>query len=242
MLRTLWVLLAMPLGTVSVSLLSIAMRPFDSRRRLFKFFYRSWARWVLWVCGARWQAHGRPPAGEKACFLVGNHLSALDIPLLVAAAGGGLRFMAKHTLFMIPVFGWAMRLNGFIPIDRSSARKTRKSIERMLGRLGRDLAWVAVFAEGTRSEDGRLLPFKRGLFKVLKEAAVTVVPFHISGTREVARRGRWRVRGAPVVVRFDHAIPPEEIRGMKSEDLLERVRARVEALGRQATGEAHSWN
>ena len=230
--RTLWVLTVMPLVSLVVSMFCLVSRPFDRRRRLFGWVLRSWSRLMLWLCGARWRAQGLP-AGLERCFLVGNHVSAIDIPLLVAAVSGDLRFMAKHTLFRIPFFGWAMRWNGFIPVDRTSARRAARSIDRMLERLDRDLRLIAVFAEGTRSEDGSLQPFRRGLFTVLKRAGIPVLPFYIGGTREVVRRGRWRVRAGRVSVRFGTAIAPEEVQRLTPDQLLERVRERVLALAPQ---------
>ena len=100
---------------------------------------------------------------RQAAVYAANHQSQFDIPALVLAMPVDFRVVAKRSLLYVPVFGWALWLAGFIFIDRSNREQAIKSLDRATGRL-RSGTSVAIFAEGTRSPDGTLLPFKRGGF------------------------------------------------------------------------------
>jgi len=208
--------------TLFISVVSRAHRPFS-------WCLLVWARAILLVSGARLTIDGAEHAPHgKACFFAGNHQSALDIPVLIAARRGCVRFMAKKSLFRIPVFGWAMWRSGHVPIDRSSARAAHKSLERMLVCLRRDPISFVVFPEGTRSIDGQLLPFRKGAMKICQRAELGIVPFTINGSLAVVKRGEFRVRPGPIGLRFAEPISAVEAGAMSPDELRDRVREAVE--------------
>jgi 1-acyl-sn-glycerol-3-phosphate acyltransferase len=187
-----------------------------------------WARWTLAICGVRLtiEGAGRVPA-DQAGFYVGNHQSALDIPIVIAALSGDVRFMAKNTLFRFPIFGWVLWMYGFVPIHRARARITLDSLTRMYERVRRDPISLVVFPEGTRSRDGRLLPFRRGTMKICRRVGLPVVPFTIDGSHLVTPRERIRAYPGPVRLMFGKPIPADEVAGMSNEELHDRVRQAI---------------
>lgn len=189
---------------------------------------RNLSRLVLRVFGVRLNVGGMSPEETRLPrYYAGNHQSALDILVLMSALRGNLRFMAKRSLFRIPVFGWAMSRHGHIPIDRTDARTAAQVLQGLVDRLREHPVSLAVFPEGTRSSDGRLLPFRPGAMKIAQRAGLAVVPFAVDGTLLIHQRKSLRIQPGPVRLTFGRPIPAEEVAAMSSRELAERVFAEV---------------
>jgi 1-acyl-sn-glycerol-3-phosphate acyltransferase len=135
-----------------------------------------------------------------------NHQSHMDIPILFAALSGwNFRFLAKESLFTIPVFGPAMRRMGHVAIDRGNRRKAMESIQEAVDLVSRGIG-LLVFPEGTRSMDySKLQEFKTGGMIVALKCHAQVAPLVLEGSGGVLpKHGR---RLAPGVVRL-RALPP----------------------------------
>jgi len=193
-----------------------------------------WARAILLSAGVRLTIEGSEGLNDAAPrFFVGNHQSALDIPILIVALRGRVRFMAKDSLFRIPIFGWVLLRYGYTPIDRSNARLTLRTLDRMLDRLERRPVSFAAFPEGTRSPDGRLLPFRMGTMKVCQRSGFPVVPFSIDGSLAVHDRSKFAVRPGAVRLVFGEPIPADQVASMSTSKLHQRVAQTVaRQLGR----------
>jgi 1-acyl-sn-glycerol-3-phosphate acyltransferase len=179
-----FVVVTMPiwwLGAAAVWLVTVA---FDRRRVTLHLYSCAWASFYvvmnpLWR--ARFTGRSRVPWGQPV-VLVANHLSLLDI-LVVYGLFRPFKWVARADLFRVPVVGWNMRMNDYVPLVRGD----RESIRRMMDHCRRHLARgasVLIFPEGTRSRDGRLQPFKEGAFRLAAEAGVPLIPIAISGTAE----------------------------------------------------------
>lgn len=190
---------------------------------------RLWSRLVLGAAGVRYTADYDPAIeARRPAVYACNHQSLFDIPVLVLAMPADFRMVAKKSLLHVPIFGWALWLAGFLFIDRSNRERAIATLDRAARRL-RGGTSIVVFAEGTRSRDGTLLPFKRGGFVLAIEAGVPVVPVSIAGGRDILAKGTLRLRPGVMKVRFG---PPVETAGMTYEmrdALMARVRDRVDA-------------
>ena len=196
--------------------------------RLLMPLARLWSRLVLAAAGVRWEAQYDPglPRQRPAVYAA-NHQSLFDIPVLVLAMPTDFRMVAKRSLQFVPVFGWALWLAGFLFIDRSNRQRAIATLDRAAERLRRGTS-IVVFAEGTRSTDGTLLPFKRGGFVLAIQAGVPVVPVTLVGGRTVLAKGSLRPRPGLMKVHFG---APIETRGMTyemRETLMARVRHQLE--------------
>jgi len=198
-----------------------------------------WSSLVLAATGTHPTYHGTENVRKYLpCVYISNHLSNLDIWAITPMLPDETRFVAKRSIFWIPFLGWALAAAGFIPIDRKNRSQAIRSLSRASGRIraGRP---VILFAEGTRSRDGRLGPFKKGAFRLALEAGVPVVPVAISGSGHVLRPGSLRVRSGPVRVSF---APPIHVRPYQPHDtagLMAAVRrAIVERLDPSEVGGA----
>ena len=165
-----------------------------------------WAKCLLWCAGIRIEADLSALDAHGVYLFMANHQSHMDIPILFAALSGyNFRFLAKESLFSIPVFGPALRRMGHVAIDRQNRRKAMESIQEAVDLVSRGVG-LLVFPEGTRSMDhAGLQEFKTGGMIVALKCRAQVAPIIIAGSgRILAKHGR---RLSPGVVRV-RALPP----------------------------------
>jgi len=186
-----------------------------------------WCRIILALAGVRVRVDGveNIPASEPVIFL-SNHQGAFDIPALQGYIPVTFRWVAKRSLFKIPIVGWSMSLAGYISMEREKGRSAYRSLERAAASITTGTP-VLVFPEGTRSPTDELMPFKRGAFLLVRKSGVPVVPVAIEGSRDIMKRGSLAIRPAEISIRFGK---PIETRGVKEAELMERTRQAIEAL------------
>ncbi|NPB09444.1 MAG: 1-acyl-sn-glycerol-3-phosphate acyltransferase [Thermodesulfobacteria bacterium] len=201
---------------------------FDRRGRLTHRIGVFWLRGILWVSGVKLEVRGLEHLrrGESYIFAA-NHRSQFDIPVLAVALPYQIRWLAKESLFRIPLFGWALKAIGYIPVDRRNPRKGLKSLEAAALKVREGFS-VVIFPEGTRSPDGRLLPFKTGGFVLAIKSGHPVVPVAICGTERIMPKGKLYVRPGLVRVKI---LQPIETRGLslrEKTELATLVRMKIE--------------
>lgn len=175
----------------------------------------------------KFSVEGPVPADidRRGYVVVSNHESTAD-PFLLSWLPWDMRWVAKEELFHLPLIGWLMRLGGDIPLRRGDRSSSAAMFEECLATLTRGCS-VMIFPEGTRSPDGRLLPFKDGAFKIAIEAGAPVLPIAISGTRECRPKGSLWFGRATARARI---LPPIPTAGLQSKDvamLRELTRGRI---------------
>jgi len=199
------------------------------RTKAFIKLARLWSWLTLKILGVRFTAayHARLAASRPSIY-VANHQSQLDIPALVMAMPVDFRFVAKRELLIIPVFGWALWLAGFVLIDRRDRERAIQSLQRAARQVRRGTSFV-VFAEGTRSPDGQLLPFKKGGFVLALEAGVPIVPVSIRGGHALLPKGSLRARRGTIEIVFGEPVETSVYTLDTKDSLIEVVRGRIAA-------------
>ena len=189
----------------------------------------------LRVVGVRVIAERRAPLDPQKTYLFfSNHLSNLDPPVLLPLLPGRTSVFIKRSLLKVPVLGYGMKLASFIPVDRDgSVEGAKQSVEAAVNTLAAGVN-VTSFVEGTRSSDGKLLPFKKGPFYLAMESGAAVVPITIAGTDKLMPKGSLKVRSGTARVIFHDPIEPKNY--ASREDLMAAVRAAIES-GSDATSE-----
>lgn len=199
---------------------------FDGSGRVGHAVARFWSRCALSVARVPVAVTGQEMVPvEGPVIYMGNHQGSFDILALTRSIPRLFSWVAKEELFKVPLFGAAMRRAGYIPLDRSDGRKALKSMKLAAERIASG-ASVVIFPEGTRTEDGSLLPFKRGAFLLARMAGVPVVPFTINGSREINPRNRLELRPGTISVTFAPAI---QATGISEAELMEKVREAIAA-------------
>ncbi|HEX9200801.1 MAG TPA: lysophospholipid acyltransferase family protein [Acidobacteriaceae bacterium] len=168
------------------------------------------------------------PAGVS-CIFLSNHVSNLDPPVLFPVLPGMSSVLLKKELMRIPLLGTAMRMAKFVPVERGNVRESAQKSVAAAAEALRSGLHILIFAEGTRSKDGRLAAFKRGPFYLAKETGAPIVPIAISGTERMMRKHSAAIVPGVARVEFLEAIEPEKF-GSR-EELMQAVRgAMVAAL------------
>ena len=136
-----------------------------------------------------------------------NHVSNLDPPVLIPVIPGRCSVLVKKELFRIPILGTGMKVADLVPVDRSNREAAIESVNAAVQVLQQGLHMV-IFPEGTRSEDGRLLPFKKGPFHLAMESGVPVIPVTLLGTFESWPKTRFALRPGTATVVFHPPLDP----------------------------------
>lgn len=163
--------------------------------------------------------------GHTSCIFMSNHVSNLDPPALIPHIPGRTSAFLKRSLMKIPVLGYGMKLGEFVPVDRD--RRVASAIESVAAaqRVLKKGLHITTFVEGTRSLDGRLLPFKKGPFYLAMETGVPCIPVSIYGTEAMMAKGSMRVTPGTAHIVFHAPIDPRSF--ATREDLMAAVRAAI---------------
>jgi 1-acyl-sn-glycerol-3-phosphate acyltransferase len=185
------------------------------------------AKMALWLAGVRLVVAGREkiPQGRAVVYMP-NHQSNADPPAAIAVLPPVL-VMAKREFFRVPILGRAMRLRGFIPVERKHRERAIAAVEKAVESLRAGNSFLA-YPEGTRSPDGRLQPFKKGVFVMAIKAGAPIVPISISGSSKIMRKGEALIRPGTIRITLHDAVPTEgftvEDRGKAIQMVREAIR------------------
>ena len=168
-----------------------------------------WARRAMTLAEAELEVEGLEHIDRDHSYLMmSNHQSAYDIFSLFVAFPGSMRMIAKKEMFVLPIMGGGMKAAEFIELDRSNRERAFAALERAKRTIASGInIWIA--PEGTRSNDGALLPFKKGGFVMAQQTGVPILPVTIDGTRDILPAKDFRVRrGQRAKITFHPPIDP----------------------------------
>lgn len=196
---------------------------------------------------------------EGSYVLAPNHYSEFD-PLIVAVAvwrtGRAPRFMAKESLFRVPVLGWALRRTGMVPVARTSSAASAKQTMAQSAELVEHGRGVIVYPEGTLTRDPDLWPMrgKSGAVRLALADGIPLIPMAQWGTQEIMGRYQkglslWPLR-KPVRVLIGEPVDVSDLRGRSGEPaalteatarVMDAITALLEEL-RDAKAPTERWN
>ncbi|MGF2734088.1 lysophospholipid acyltransferase family protein [Marinobacter sp. DUT-1] len=195
-------------------------------------YCREWSAALLRLVRANLTVRGEVPdfGDGRRYIIMCTHASHYDIPVSFVSLPGSIRMLAKKELFSIPLLGQAMRAAEFPSVDRSNRNRAVRDLEKARDMMESGIVlWAA--PEGTRSPDGKLLPFKKGCFHLALDTEAVIVPVAIRGIHQVLPARTWQINlGQPVDVRVGQ---PLDVAGRSKQDLPEimaEVRIRLEDL------------
>ena len=166
-------------------------------RALYKFYF-----------GSRVYNPERVPL-KGPVILAANHASFLDPPLVGAGVRRGIHYLARESLFDVPVLGWILRRWNTVPVDREGggARGLKAILDRLLAGGA-----IILFPEGTRSQDGRLQPARSGIGLTVIKSNAPVIPVRVFGTYEAYGRQVRFPRPKRVAVKYGQPMDFETLR------------------------------
>ena len=176
------------------------------------------------LAGVKVEVHGLDALPRRNYVFMSNHVSNLDPPVFIPRIPGRCSVLVKQELFRLPILGTAMKMAELVPVDRSNREAAIESVRAAAEVLRHGLNMV-IFPEGTRSVDGRLLPFKKGPFHLAMATGVPVVPVTILGTAECWPKGTWAMKPGTARLIFHSAVDPASFRDRDA--LMAAVRQQI---------------
>ncbi|NTW53599.1 MAG: 1-acyl-sn-glycerol-3-phosphate acyltransferase [Chlorobaculum sp.] len=199
-------------------LYSLVLNLFDKSGDRFHGIAAWWGRFAARLLGIGVEVEGEENYQPGQNYLVvSNHAGMADIPLILGAMKLNIRFMAKEELGKIPVFGWALKTGGYVMVKRGQNREALQSMLQAVDTLKKGKS-IHIFPEGTRSETGKILPFKRGAFIIAQKAGVPVLPVTIVGSHLITPKKSLKINKGTIRLIIGKPIPPNP----SAEALMER--------------------
>lgn len=179
------------------------------------------------ICGVRVIQHGREKIAPGTTYVfLSNHQGNFDGPVLVHAIPRDLKALIKQEMMRLPVLSIVLKHVKFVPIERLNPKQARASIDAGARLLKEGYSFFA-FPEGTRSRDGKLGEFKKGVFIMALKGQVPIMPITIVGSAQIQPPGKYAIRPGRVKIIYHDPILTA---GMQLEDRHRLVQLTREAI------------
>ncbi len=209
-------LLLIAITCVPFSIVAILSLPIDRSGKTYFWCGRTWTKFALFVCRIKLKINGLEKVDPYGNYiLVSNHASGFDIPVLMSTFPH-VRIMFKKELSYIPFWGQALRWGHHIMVDRGKGSEAMKSLDRAANDV-RSGGQVLLFAEGTRTRDGKMQPFKRGAFALAAKSGVPIVPVTVNGSYKILPKGSFDIRPAQITVVIESPIDTSAVKTREDE-------------------------
>ena len=147
-----------------------------------------WGKLVCWITLVKVTVKGQENIDAKKTYVfVANHQSAYDIFAVYGYLGHNFRWLMKKSLEKIPFLGWGCKRAGHVFVDNSTPAAVRETMATARKQLQKDMS-ITVFPEGSRSWDGKMIPFKKGAYLLAVQFNLPIVPVTIDGAFDVMPR------------------------------------------------------
>lgn len=191
-----------------------------------RVFFRN----ILRLAGVKFEVHRSPGFDpQKTSIFISNHVNIFDPFVAYSAIPQFFRGFELESHFKIPIYGWMMGRFGNIPVPDVPSRE---SLEIMTQRSKRALdsgISLIAFAEGSRTRDGHVQPFKKGIFNLAHKFGIPIVPVSIVGAYQFFQTGNWMLFPGKITVYLHDTIDTSNIGRADVEALRQRVQETVAA-------------
>ncbi len=183
--------------------------------RLLYALARFCIRAAGWICRVRVQIQGRGKIAPGVPYVfLSNHQGNFDGPVLLHAIPRNWKALIKKEMMRLPILSLLMKQVQFVPIERRNPKQAQAGIEYGAQLLTKGHSFIA-FPEGTRSRDGSLGEFKKGVFIMAIKAQVPIIPVTILNSSAIQPPGVYSIRPGLIKVIFHDPVPTA---GMDLED------------------------
>ncbi len=214
-------------ATIVLGLLNLLVSLFETDGRRQVAIAQYWSRVLLFIAGVKLEIEGLEKIDPKGSYVfVSNHVSYMDTPVVLGHIPLQFRFLAKKSLFSIPLLGYHLKRAGHIPVPRENPRAAIQAMSEAAKAIRDRGVSILIFPEGGRSLTG-LKPFKEGAAYIAIKAGVPVIPLCLKGTLEVLPLGSLNVRPGRVLLRVGDPVATSHLtlhdRAQLSGELYQRV-------------------
>ena len=223
MLRLLIAYILSVVFTTFWGLVGLVLAPF-SNRLATTIAVRNWGRSMLWGWGVNVEVEGFEKLPQDiSTIIMYNHQSSFDIFTFGAVIPFEWKAIMKKEVLNIPFVGWVSKIGGHYFVSRDGSSDDTKEVKKIVSEI-KGGASVILAPEGTRSYDGRLLPFKKGGFLIAMLAGVPVVPMFMWGGKNIINKNEFKLVPKTINVKIFDPIDVSLLpRGKKGREELENT-------------------
>ena len=217
----LWIASAVHFFTICTLLVLLGVF-IDPRKndRPQRWFFRN----ILRLAGVGFEVKYAPGFDRtRTSFFVCNHINIFDAFVIYSAIPQFVRGLELESHFKVPAYGWMMKRFGNIPVPQNATPAEYKLLLKRTKKALDSGVSLIVFAEGTRTRDGRVGPFKQGVFRMAIQFGYPIVPMSIVGSYEFNRKGSWVLNPSKIVVHMHDTIETAEMTKNDADALMVRV-------------------
>lgn len=219
-----WILISFL--SVFLGLLATAVGLFDKSGNNSHKISSLWCRLLCKLNGVKLEIVGQENIlTDKPQIFVSNHQGYFDIFALSGYLPVQIRWVAKSSLFKIPFVGWAMSASGYIPVERDDRKKSYEAFNKTIEKIKAGSS-IIIFPEGTRSQDGRIGPFKKGSNLIASRSKSPMVPVTLIGSGDIIKKGSAVVTPGLVKVIISPPVEPNNNK-KENEEILESIRRTI---------------
>jgi len=186
-----------------------------------RWFFRN----ILRIAGVKFEV--RRAAGfdpKRTSLFVCNHVNIFDPFVIYSAIPQFVRGIELESHFKVPVYGWIMgRFGGNVPVPDVPSREGLQRMNRLAKEAFDKGISLIAFAEGSRTRDGHVQEFKKGVFKLAQRFGVPIAPMSIVGSYEFFRTGQWMLHPGKITVYMHDTIETSEAGPADVDELRQRV-------------------
>jgi 1-acyl-sn-glycerol-3-phosphate acyltransferase len=191
---------------------------------------RAFFRNILRLAGAGFEVRRVPGFdATRTSIFVSNHVNLFDPFVIYSAIPQFLRGFELESHFKVPVYGWMMGRFGNIPVPDAPSREGLEIMtQRAKAALDSGVSLIA-FAEGSRTRDGHVQPFKKGIFNLAQRFGIPIVPVSMVGSYQFFQTGHWMLHPEKITVYLHDTIDTTQIARADVDALRQRVQEIVSA-------------
>ena len=205
----------------------------SSRRKVTSIVTKLWGKITIYLTFSSVKVIGKeniPKSAGNVIYIV-NHQSFFDIPILLGWVDSRISFVAKASLFKIPILGQWMKLMSCVSVSRKVSREELKKFDEVARYLSSG-GVIAIFPEGTRSSDGSLGKFHPSSFRPARKAKSKIVPVRIVGSFNLFPRNRKYILPSKILVKIGEPVDYEKYSDMTSAEMNEFFRKKIASMGK----------
>ena len=229
-MRIIWIYLNLIFWTLLFGLSSFFTILLTGKKENFKFFGVIWGKTLSFIFNIKLVVKGKHNLQNRNYVFASNHASLIDIPLLLIAVNRYTVFIAKSELSKIPIFKSILDMAGFIFVDRKNNDNAVKSMNNLMDDIKKIPRSVAIFPEGTRTSDGKLLPFKKGAAIFAINTNIPVIPVAISGTYSWSKKKLFDISQSVISFEFGEPITTENYSFDDRDYLTEKIKTNIKNM------------
>lgn len=210
--------------SIVLGVIAIFCRVWDSTGNTAHNIARLWSRLLCELNGVKVEITGLEHVlKDRPQIFVANHQGFFDIFALSGYLPVQMRWVAKSSLFHIPIVGWAMRAAGYISVKRESRKQAYQAFLKTVDKVKSGCS-IVIFPEGTRSLDGKIGPFKKGGHLLATRSAAPMVPVTIIGTGAILKKGSLLFHPGAIRIIISPPMTAGNSKMQKGEVVLGKIR------------------